>query len=306
MRYWLTFNEINMPLMMPTFVPGYAREQMRGNFQRLHNQFVASARAVRAAHAMRPDALVGCMLAGGPSTYALTCDPADQLAAQKKMQDTLWYAGDVMVRGAYPPFARRLWGEWRLEALDTRPSDFDDLAAGTVDFVSFSYYSTTCETTHDGAETMGGNFTSGARNPYLVYSGWGWSIDPTGLRIALNTLSDRYGKPLMVVENGLGAHDALEGGQVHDPYRIAYLREHIRAMEEAIDDGVNLIAYTPWGCIDLVSASTGEMSKRYGFIYVDRNDDGSGTMERSRKDSFWWYQRVIASNGADLGEAGAR
>lgn len=305
-RYWLTFNEINMPLMMPTFVPGYAREQMRGNFQRLHNQFVASACAVRAAHALRPDALVGCMLAGGPSTYALTCDPADQLAAQKKMQDTLWYAGDVMVRGAYPPFARRLWGEWRLEALDTRPSDFDDLAAGTVDFVSFSYYSTTCETTHDGAETMGGNFTSGARNPYLAYSGWGWSIDPTGLRIALNTLSDRYGKPLMVVENGLGAHEALEGGQVHDPNRIAYLREHIRAMEEAIDDGVNLIAYTPWGCIDLVSASTGEMSKRYGFIYVDRNDDGSGTMERSRKDSFWWYQRVIASNGADLGEAGAR
>ena len=300
-RYWLTFNEINTSLMMPTFIPGYTASQMRENLQKLHNQFVASARAVRAAHAINPETVVGCMLAGGHATYALTCDPDDQLATLRKLQDNLYYCGDVMVRGAYSPFARRVWKTWGLEEPVSLPSDFIDLAEGTVDMVTFSYYSTSCETTHDDFERMSGNFTSGARNPYLKYSEWGWSIDPTGLRISLNMLSDRYGKPLMVVENGLGAIDALEDGKVHDPYRIAYLREHIKAMGDAIgEDGVNLIGYTPWGCIDLVSASTGEMSKRYGFIYVDRDDEGNGTMERYRKDSFYWYQRVIASNGGVL------
>ena len=205
-----------------------------------------------------------------------------------------------MVRGAYPSYARRLWQAWDVE-LNTEPSDFEDLAAGCVDMVTFSYYSSSTSTTHTDAERASGNFSSGAKNPYLQYSQWGWSIDPTGLRYFLNELYDRYQKPLMVVENGLGAKDVLEeDGSVHDPYRIEYMREHVRAMGEALADGVDLIGYTPWGIIDLVSASTGQMAKRYGFVYVDRDDEGNGTFDRYRKDSFFWYQKAIASCGEDL------
>ena len=140
------------------------------------------------------------------------------------------------------------------------------------------------------------------RNPYLTVSEWGWQIDPMGLRITLNSLYDRYQKPLFIVENGLGAVDQVEAdGSIHDSYRIAYLKEHIRTMKQAVEeDGVELLGYTPWGCIDLVSASTGEMKKRYGFIYVDKNNEGKGTLARIKKDSFYWYKKVIASNGKDL------
>lgn len=298
-RYWLTFNEINSPLMMPSFLPNYPAAKMRSNFQVLHNQFVASARAVKFAHEVREDAMVGCMLAGRCS-YPFTCDPADIINNLQGKQEALFYAGDTMVRGAYPSYARRLWQAWDVE-LNTEPSDFEDLAAGCVDMVTFSYYSSSTSTTHTDAERASGNFSSGAKNPYLQYSQWGWSIDPTGLRYFLNELYDRYQKPLMVVENGLGAKDVLEeDGSVHDPYRIEYMREHVRAMGEALADGVDLIGYTPWGIIDLVSASTGQMAKRYGFVYVDRDDEGNGTFDRYRKDSFFWYQKAIASCGEDL------
>lgn len=299
-RYWLTFNEINMPLMIADMVPGYPKAALQQVYQGLHNKFVASARAVRRAHAIDPEYKVGCMIAGMCS-YPMTCDPKDVLAAQHKWQVGNYYCGDTMVRGAYPAFAQRIWRENGIR-LEMQPSDAADLAAGKVDFYSFSYYSTSCVTTHKEVDADGaGNLSMGAKNPYLQYSDWGWSMDPDGLRCYLNQVYDRYQLPLMVVENGLGAHDVRNADDtIHDDYRIAYLRGHIRAMEQAIEDGVELLAYTPWGCIDLISASTGEMAKRYGFVYVDLDDAGNGTRDRYRKDSFYWYKKVIASNGADL------
>lgn len=185
--------------------------------------------------------------------------------------------------------------------LDITPEDVVDLQQGTVDMITYSYYSTSCATTHPVTETAGGNLNMGPKNPYLTYSEWGWSLDPDGLRYSLNEYYARYHLPLMVVENGLGASDTLEAdGTVHDPYRIAYVKAHVQAMEAAMADGVDLRGYTPWGCIDLVSASTGEMKKRYGFIYVDKNNDGTGTLKRYRKDSFYWYKKCIATNGEDL------
>lgn len=299
-KYWLTFNEINMPLMITEMVPGYPKQALGAVYQGLHNKFVASARAVRRAHEIDPEYKVGCMIAGMCS-YPLTCDPKDQLETLHKWQMGNYYCGDTMVRGAYPAFAQRIWQEHdiRLEMAET---DADELLTGKVDFYSFSYYSTSCVTTHQDVSADGaGNLSMGARNPYLKYSDWGWAMDPDGLRYYLNQVYNRYQVPLMVVENGLGAHDTLNAdGTIHDDYRIAYLKGHIRAMEEALADGVELIAYTPWGCIDLISASTGEMAKRYGFVYVDLDDEGNGTRDRYRKDSFDWYKKVISSNGTDL------
>ena len=181
------------------------------------------------------------------------------------------------------------------------PEDAAILKAGTVDFYTFSYYMSNCVTTHKDAEDVGGNIATGKKNPYLKASDWGWQIDPIGLRYTLNEIYDRYHLPMMVVENGLGAYDVKsEDGKIHDSYRIDYLRQHIEQMAEAVKDGVDLMGYTPWGCIDLVSASTGEMAKRYGFIYVNKFDDGTGDLSREKKDSFYWYKKVIASNGEDL------
>ena len=298
-KYWMTFNEINSPILIRNYLPDYPKEAVRASLQSLHHQFVASARAVRAAHRINPEMMVGAMLAGVCS-YPLTSNPDDVLANQRRLQDEFFYSGDTMARGAYPYYAKRLWEEYDV-TLSTEPQDFVDLSEGKVDMVTFSYYSTSCITTDESAEKAKGNFTTGAKNPYLKYSEWGWSIDGKGLRYFLNELYGRYGLPLMVVENGLGAVDELEAdGSVHDPYRIAYTREHVLAMKEALEDGVQLLGYTYWGCIDLVSASTGEMKKRYGFIYVDRNNDGSGTCKRYKKDSFYWYQKVIATNGEDV------
>lgn len=211
-----------------------------------------------------------------------------------------WFCSDVMCRGEYPFYAKRFFEEHNIQ-LVTEPEDAQILKDGTVDFYTHSFYQTSCITTHSGAETSAGNMSGGAKNPYLESSDWGWQIDPLGLRYALNEIYERYRKPIMIVENGLGAHDTVEAdGSIHDPYRIAYLRAHIEQMAEAIHDGVELIGYMPWGPIDLVSASTGEMAKRYGFIYVDKHDDGTGTLNRLRKDSFFWYKKVIASNGEDL------
>lgn len=298
--YWLTFNEINNLLMIREFLPNTPKEILKENYQALHNQFVASAKAVQRAHEINPNFLIGCMIAGLCS-YPLTCDPKDVLKTQKKMQDAFYYCGDVMVRGAYPAFAKRMWKEDDV-CFNMESQDAQDLLQGKVDFFSFSYYSTSCVTTHDNVEMDGvGNLSLGAKNPYIQYSEWGWGMDPDGLRYYLNEIYNRYQVPIMVVENGLGASDILEkDGSIHDPYRIEYVRSHIKAMDEALGDGVDLIAYTPWGCIDLISASTGEMKKRYGFIYVDHDNEGKGTMKRYKKDSFYWYKKVIASNGEEL------
>ena len=256
--------------MMKDLIPGYPKSLVASQMQLLHYQMVASARAVRRAHEIDPNYVVGCMIAGGPSSYPLTCDPKDVLYTQKNLQDNYYYASDTMIRGEYPYFAERLWNEYNV-TLDITEEDRIDLKAGKVDMLTFSYYSTSCKTEKKDVETTGGNFSMGAKNPYLRYSEWGWSLDPDGLRYCLNEYAGRYPNlPMMVVENGLGAVDVLEeDGSVHDPYRIAYLKAHVEAMAQAIEDGVNLIGYTSWGCIDLVSASTGEMHKRYGFSYVD-------------------------------------
>ena len=210
------------------------------------------------------------------------------------------YCCDTMVRGQYPYFAEKLWEEYGFRP-EMEEQDLVDLKAGTVDMITFSYYQSNCRTHQAYTDKAGGNFDMGAKNPYLEYSRWGWSQDAVGLRYCLNELYGRYQKPLMVVENGLGAVDTLEAdGSIHDDYRISYLRSHVEAMRGAIEDGVDLRGYTPWGCIDLVSASTGEMKKRYGFIYVDKDDEGNGTLDRYKKDSFFWYQKVIRSNGEGL------
>ena len=313
-KYWLTFNEINsgtMPMgavLSLGTVQGYsgsvhaAPDRPQERFQALHHQLVASAKVVRYAHEHYPHFKLGCMTLMG-TAYPLTANPDDQILAQKKNQSLNWYTSDVQVRGAYPYYARRLWDERGVD-IKTEPGDFEALKEGTVDFFAFSYYMSVCVTVDEtGQKKTGGNLLGGVANPYLKASDWGWQIDPKGLRWTLNEIYARYQIPMMVVENGLGAKDVLEpDGSIHDPYRVEYLRLHIEQMKEAVKDGVDLMGYTPWGCIDLVSASTGEMAKRYGFIYVEKYDDGTGSLARRRKDSFYWFQKVIASNGEDLEE----
>lgn len=299
-KYWLTFNEINSSIMTPNFVPNLPNEMVKSFYIKLHNQFVASAKVVKYAHDNYPDFKMGCMIAGLVS-YPLTCDPKDVLLNQQKLQNLFWYCGDVQVKGRYPFYAKKIWDKYDLDP-DFFEKDAEILEEGKVDMFTFSYYSTTCNTTHaDVEKDGGGNLSLGAKNPYVKQSEWGWSMDPDGLRYILNEISDRYQLPIMVVENGLGAKDTLENdGSVHDQYRIDYMIQHVKAMDDAISDGVNVIGYTPWGIIDLVSASTGEMRKRYGVIYVDMDDEGKGTMKRYKKDSFTWYRKCIESNGEVL------
>jgi 6-phospho-beta-glucosidase len=274
-------------------------EQVR--YQALHHQFVASARAVKLGHAIDPANKIGCMIAY-MGAYPRSCKPADMLTAQENDQIHNMICGDVQVRGYYPSFAKRYFAEREI-SVATESGDDAILRAGHVDFCSFSYYMTNCVgEPQPGDKVNKGNLMGGLPNPYLEKSEWGWQIDPQGLRWVLNHLYDRYQVPLMVVENGLGARDKVEAnGSINDDYRVNYLAKHIAQMREAIKDGVDLMGYTMWGPIDLVSASTGEMAKRYGFIYVDKQDDGSGDLSRKRKKSFYWYKQVIASNGEELG-----
>ena len=265
-------------------------------YQVLHNQFVASAKAVQLGHAINPDFMIGNMICG-ITFYPGTCDPVDILANEHKCESGIYYCGDVQVKGKYGTYAKRLWKEHNVN-LDITEEDLEDLKRGTVDMYTFSYYMSNNVTTHEGGEQVSGNFSAGAKNPYLTYSDWGWAHDPVGLQYYLEKIYDRYEVPLMVVENGLGAFDTVEeDGSIHDDYRIDYHRAHINAMADAIANGVNLIGYTTWGCIDIVSAGTGEMRKRYGFIYVDMDDEGKGTLNRTPKDSFYWYKEVLATNG---------
>lgn len=301
-NYWMTFNEINAAQwgFHATGAVDFGlpeNEQLSIRYQAIHHQFVASAIAVQQIHALDPDAKIGMMLAR-MQTYPLTPNPADVQAAQLADQLNLFFA-DVQVRGEYPEYMNRYFAAHDI-VLDFAPEDEATLAAGKVDYMSFSYYtsSTTSVDTHDVTDA---NMAMAGVNPYLKASDWGWQMDPVGLRITLNELWDRYRKPLFIVENGLGAVDELTSdGQIHDDYRIDYLQQHIEQMKEAIIDGVDLMGYTMWSPIDLISFSTSEMSKRYGVIYVDQDDDGQGTLDRIKKDSFFWYQDVIKTNGENL------
>ncbi len=303
--YWITFNEINMLLHLPFMGAGIrfteGEDETQVKYQAAHNELVASAMATRLAHQINPDFKVGCMLAAG-NFYPYSCNPEDVWESIKKDRDNYFFI-DVQARGEYPAYAKKMFEREGIK-LERSPEDDEILKEHTVDFISFSYYASRCASTSEEITTKStsGNVMKSIKNPYLKESEWGWQIDPLGLRITLNTLYDRYQKPLFIVENGLGAVDSLEeDGSIIDDYRISYLEEHIKAMMEAVDeDGVDLLGYTPWGCIDLVSASTGEMKKRYGFIYVDKDNEGNGTLKRSRKKSFEWYKNVIASNGAVL------
>lgn len=304
-KYWLTFNEINMLMHLPFggagvyFRQGENPDQVK--YQVAHHELVASAMTVKLGHSVDPDYQIGCMLAGG-TYYPWSCNPEDVWSAIQ--QDHVnYFFSDIQVRGRYAPYAlKKLERQGIMPVME--PEDTAVLAEGTVDFVSFSYYSSRCIAAHP--EKIGVEQTTNAaktlKNPYLQSSEWGWQIDPLGLRIVLNNLYDRYQKPLFIVENGLGAKDTVEAdGSINDDYRIEYLRAHISAMIDAVvEDGVELLGYTSWAPIDLISASTGEMSKRYGYIYVDKDDAGNGTMERRRKKSFFWYKKVIASHGEDL------
>lgn len=301
-KYWLTFNEINIMGISGYVGGGLLFEDGKQNFQDLyqaaHHQFVASSLAVKAAREINPDFKVGMMLAR-MQAYAAICNPLDVMEEIQKDHENLFFS-DVQVRGKYPSYAQRFFKQNGIE-LQIEDGDLELLAQYPVDFMSFSYYMSSVVRAQEEAsgEKTAGNFSMGEKNPYLEASDWGWQIDPVGLRITLNKLYDRYQVPLFIVENGLGALDKIEAdGAIHDNYRIDYLKAHIKQMYEAIEDGVELMGYTPWGCIDLVSASTSEMSKRYGFIYVDADDEGNGSYDRSRKDSFFWYQKVIETNGA--------
>ena len=304
-RYWLTFNEINSVLHEPFLSGGIATPKAELSesdlYQAIHHELVASAAATRIAHEVNPDIRVGCMILAVP-TYPLTPDPRDVWAA-KQAERANYAFGDLHVRGEYPGYLLRSLRDKGIK-LEITEEDRALLREHTVDFVSFSYYMSVCETVTQPAEAGRGNLMGGVSNPTLEASEWGWQIDPTGLRTILNDYWDRWGKPLFIVENGLGAKDVLvegpDGPTVEDDYRIAYMNDHLVQVAEAIADGVEVLGYASWGCIDLVSASTAQMSKRYGFIYVDRDDDGNGTLARYRKKSFGWYRDVIASNGASL------
>lgn len=311
-KYWLTFNEINtgtMPMgnvLSVGTVKGYSgsilevKDDPQARFQGLHHQLVASALAVKYAHDNYPEYKMGNMICFVTS-YPFTCNPTDMIMAQQAMQMMNWFCSDVQVRGYYPSYAEKYFERNGIK-IKKEANDDEILKNGTIDFYTFSYYMSNCVGKTEDAASTAGNIVGGLKNPYLKASDWGWQIDPVGLRYTLNEIYGRYQIPMMIVENGLGAKDVLEeDGSIHDSYRIDYLREHIREMAKAVDeDGVDLMGYTPWGCIDLVSASTGEMAKRYGFIYVEKYDDGTGSLARRKKDSFDWYKKVIASNGQDL------
>lgn len=306
-KYWLTFNEINSLMHAPFTSGGIltpASELTEEDlYQAIHHELVASALATKAAHEIIPDVKVGCMILG-VTIYPLTPNPDDVIKTMLHDRDTLLFA-DIHARGKYPTYIKNYFAEHDIH-IQMEPEDERILAENTVDFISFSYYSSICDAKNpNGAKETGGNLSRGYVNPYVKATDWGWQIDPQGLRYTLNKLYDRYQLPLFIVENGLGAVDELVQGAdgewtVEDDYRIAYLNAHLVEAEKAIADGVELLGYTSWGCIDLVSASTAEMRKRYGYIYVDRNDDGTGTLNRYKKKSFYWYKQVIETNGENL------
>ncbi len=310
-KYWMTFNEINNQMDTSRDIFGWVNSGIifsqqknpeEAMYQAAHHELVASALAVREGHRINPDFKIGCMIAMVP-IYPYSCRPSDMMASVLEMHRPFFFA-DVHCRGHYPSYAKKMFAEKGF-SIRMEPEDAAILAQGTVDYIGFSYYMSRVVSSvqMEGGEALSGTTERWqVKNPYATRTEWGWTIDPEGLRYALNVLYERYEKPLFIVENGYGAIDVLEeDSSCHDSDRIAYLRAHILEMKKAVEqDGVDLIGYTPWGCIDLVSFTTGELRKRYGFIYVDKNDDGSGTGRRYKKDSFDWYKKVIASNGEEL------
>ena len=302
-KYWMTFNEINCIALHPE-IPTGIKVKDGENFdqvvyQAAHHELVASALAVNIGHSINPNFKIGMMLLY-PWTYADTCNPVDTIAQMNAM-DKQYYFSDVQVRGYYSNKALKMLERKGVELI-IEPEDEEILRNGCVDYIGFSYYMSNVASADQSKQITNGNMLVGIKNPYLKATDWGWQIDPVGLRISLNQLYERYQIPLFIVENGLGAVDEIaDDGSINDDYRIEYLKSHIEQLKLAVlEDGVDLMGFTPWGCIDLVSAGTGEMKKRYGFIYVDRDDEGNGTLERKRKKSFYWYKKVIESNGECL------
>lgn len=301
-KYWMTFNEINMLLHLPYIGAGIVLQEGEDKqqvlYQAAHHELIASALAVKACHEMIPSAQIGCMLAAG-MVYPYTSNPEDVWKAMEQDRESFFFI-DVQSKGAYPGYTKRFFRENGIR-IEMQPEDAELLKQNTVDYIGFSYYASRCTSTDPEIlkDSTEGNVFGSVKNPYLDASEWGWTIDPKGLRITCNQLHDRYSKPLFIVENGLGATDILlDNDTVEDDYRIDYLDRHFAEMAEAIQDGVEIIGYTSWGPIDLVSAGTGEMKKRYGYIYVDRNNDGTGSLRRVKKKSFHWYKDVIATHGA--------
>lgn len=309
-KYWMTFNEINNQGTSYNSWSSWTNsgivyredEDVQTVLQQaVHYEMVASAKTVKLGHEINPDFKIGCMLAMVPY-YPRTCSPDDMLASQVAMEHRLFYYGDLHVFGEYPAYMNAFRKTHGIE-LDMTEEDLECLKEGCVDYIGLSYYmSNTISSVEveNSTKVAEGYYT--AKNPYVEASDWGWQIDPKGLRYSLNLLHQRYHVPLFIVENGFGAYDKVEeDGSIHDPYRTEYLKIHIQEMKKAMfEDGVPVMGYTPWGCIDLVSAGTGEMEKRYGFIYVDKDNKGNGTLERRKKDSFEWYKKVIESNGEVL------
>ncbi len=297
-KYWLTFNEINMLEFNPLIPAGLVDYSLPVIAQAAHNQFVASAKTVQLAKMVNPEIKVGMMLLYQP-TYTYTASPEDQVLRLQRNHKSLFYS-DVQMKGYYPEYRLKQY-EREGVVLETEPIDFELIKNFPCDFLSFSCYGSSTVTTQEG-EGSSINQIHGVKNPYLKTNAWGWATDPVALRIACNELYDRYQKPLFIVENGIGWADELtEDKKVHDDYRIEYLQQNLKSMKEAmVLDGVDVMGYTMWGCIDLISAGTGEMRKRYGFVYVDRDDEGNGSLNRYRKDSFYWYQKLIETNGSNL------
>ena len=307
-KYWMTFNEINNQSNVDADIFGWTCSGVRFSeyenkkeamYQAAHHELVASAMVVKMGHEINPDMKIGCMCSFVPF-YPYSCNPADIMTATECMHERFHFM-DTHVRGHYPAYSLK---EWEREGYQIKmePEDEAILAEGKVDYIGFSYYMTNAvkaDVKNDTTQATDGSSSNSVPNPYVKASEWGWQIDPVGLRYALVTMYERYEIPLFIVENGFGDIDVLkEDGTCDDDARIAYLKAHIEEMKKAVEiDGVDLLGYTPWGCIDLVSFTTGEMKKRYGFIYVDKNNDGSGTLKRSKKKSFDWYKNVIASNG---------
>lgn len=303
--YWITFNEINNQLNWDYPLFGYCNSGVvftehdhpeQTLYQVLHHQFVASAKVVALGHVINSEFSIGSMIHMMP-LYPASCHPDDMLASQQAMRDK-YLCSDVQIRGHYPHY---IWPQWASKGIKVVMHDDDAqiLKNGQADFLAISYYMTNIVDANPPEQDENALFSASRLNPHLPASDWGWQIDPKGLRYALSELYERYELPIFVVENGLGAVDIPDQtGAINDDYRIDYLSQHIEALEEAISlDGVDVMGYTPWGCIDCVSFTTGEYRKRYGFIYVDRHDDGSGDFSRSRKKSFDWYKQVITNNG---------
>lgn len=310
-RYWMTFNEINNQMNIRNDLFAWTNSGIvlsehenpeETMYQAAHHELVASAMAVRIGHEIDPENRIGCMVAMIP-IYPYSCRPEDMLLSVQEMHMRYFFT-DIHCRGHYPRYAQKMFAQKGYH-IRMEPRDEEILANGTVDYIGFSYYMSNVvnsQVEKDLSARIAASSPYTVPNPHLTTTEWGWTIDPVGLRYALNVLYEWYEKPLFIVENGFGAVDKLEPDKTcHDPARIAYLRAHIEQMKKAVEeDGVDLMGYTPWGCIDLVSFTTGELKKRYGFLYVDRNDDGTGDYARYRKDSFYWYKTVIANNGETL------